>query len=101
MEKQQTLLKKYEALVSEWNTISLICSLAFSASFIGLVLGLIFYNTYAIVISIVVMFTFGAFEYRSRKEYVEIKEDLEDEMFKLAGMKKARAKELIRKGLWW
>ncbi|NIO22555.1 MAG: hypothetical protein GTN38_00825 [Candidatus Aenigmarchaeota archaeon] len=101
MERQQTLLKKYEALVSEWNTISLVCSVAFSACFIGVVLGLIFYNTSAIAISIVVMFVFGGFEYKSRKEYVEIKEDLEEEMFKLAGMKKARTKELIRKGLWW
>ncbi|NIO21404.1 MAG: hypothetical protein GTN76_11865 [Candidatus Aenigmarchaeota archaeon] len=101
MEQQQTLLKKYEALVSEWNTISLICTLAFSACFIGLVLGLVFFNTYAIVISIVVMFVFGGFEYKSRKEYVMIKEDLEEEMFKMAGMKKAKAKELIRKGLWW
>ena len=101
MERQQTLLKKYETLVSEWNTISLICTLAFSACFIGLVLGLVFYNTYAIVISIVVMFVFGGFEYKSRREYVGIKEDLEDEMFKLAGMKKAKTKELIRKGLWW
>jgi hypothetical protein len=101
MEKQQTLLKKYEALVSEWNTISLICTLAFSACFIGLILGLVFYDIHAIVVSIVVMFIFGGFEYKSRKEYVEIKEDLEDEMFKLAGMKKARTKELIKKGLWW
>jgi len=101
MEKQQTLLKKYEALVSEWNTISLICSMVFSACFISLTLGMIFYNTYAIVISVVVMFVFGGFEYRSRKEYVEIKEYLEEEMFKLAGMKRMKTKELIRKGLWW
>ena len=101
MEKQQTLLKKYEALVSEWNTISLVCSLAFSACFVGLVLGLVFYNISAIVISIVVMFIFGAFEYRSRKIYVEIKEELEEEMFKMAGMKKAKTREMIKKGLWW
>lgn len=101
MDKQQTLIAKYQALVSEWNTISLVCSVIFSVSLIGLVLGMIFYNTYAILIAIVVMLVFGAFEYRSRKEYVEIKEDLEDEMFKLAGMKKAKTKELIRKGLWW
>jgi len=101
MEKQQTLLKKYEALVSEWNTISLICSTVFSASFIGLILGLVFYSNVAVVISIVVMFIFGCFEYKSRKEYVDIKEELEEEMFKMAGMKKAETKELIRKGLFW
>ncbi len=101
MEKHETLIAKYQALVSEWNTISLVCSMVFSFSLIGLVLGMIFYNTYAMLIAIVVMLVFGAFEYKSRKEYVEIKEDLEGEMFKLAGMKKAKTKELIRKGLWW
>jgi hypothetical protein len=95
------LLKKYEALVSEWNTIFLVCSLAFSASLIGLVLGLVFYSAYAVVVSVFVMFAFGVFEYRSRKEYVEIKEELEDEMFKFAGMKKSKTREMIRKGLWW
>jgi|GEM_PF-1320135 len=101
MESQHTLLKKYEALVSEWNTISLVSTLGFSACFIGLILGLVFINTYSVVISVVVMLLFGGFEYKSRKEYVEIKEELEEEMFKLAGMKKAKTKELIKKGLWW
>lgn len=101
MEQQQTLLKKYEALVSEWNTISMVCAFAFSACFVGVILGLVFYNTPAIVISIAVMCVFGSFEYRSRKVYVDLKEDLEEEMFKMAGMKKAKTKELIRKGLWW
>ncbi|MCK4531400.1 MAG: hypothetical protein KAT94_00895 [Candidatus Aenigmarchaeota archaeon] len=101
MEKQETLIAKYQSLVSEWNTIFLTSSILFASSIVGLVLGLIYYNTYAIVISIVLMMVFGAFEYRSRKFYVETKHDLEEEMFKLAGMKKPKMKELVEKGLVW
>jgi hypothetical protein len=97
MEKQETLMAKYQSLVSEWNTIFLSSSVLFASSIVGLVLGLIYFNAYAIVISIVLMFVFGAFEYRSRKFYVEAKEKLEKEM----GIRRACTKELVEKGLVW
>lgn len=97
MEKRETLIAKYQSLVSEWNTIFLTSSILFASCVIGLVLGFVYYNTYAIVISIVLMFVFGAFEYRSRKFYVETKEKLEKEM----GLRKAGMKELVEKGLVW
>ena len=101
MEKQETLIAKYQSLVSEWNTIFITSSILFASSIVGLVLGLIYFNTYAIMISIVLMLVFGAFEYRSRKFYVESKRELEEEMFKLAGIKKPKMKELVEKGLVW
>ncbi|UCC91953.1 MAG: hypothetical protein JSV39_01670 [Candidatus Aenigmatarchaeota archaeon] len=101
MEKQQTLIAKYQSLVSEWNTIFITSSILFASCILGLVAGLIYYNMYAIVISIVLMLVFGAFEYRSRQFYVEGKRELEEEMFKLAGIKKPKMKELVEKGLVW
>ena len=101
MEKQQTLIAKYESLVSEWNTIFLASSILFASSALGLVIALVYFNTYALVISLALMFVFGTFEYRSRKLYVETKHELEEEMFRLAGMKKTSEKKLVEKGLVW
>ncbi len=101
MEKEETLIAKYQSLVSEWNTIFLTSSILFASCIIGLVIGFVYYNMYVITISVVLMLIFGAFEYRSRKFYVETKNELEEEMFKLAGMKKTKAKELVDKGLVW
>ncbi len=97
MEKERALIAKYQSLVSEWNTIFLTSSILFASSIVGLVAGLVYYSMYAIVISIVLMLVFGAFEYRSRKFYVETKEKLEKEM----GIRKAGTKELVEKGLVW
>lgn len=93
-------MKKYESLVSEWNMLSLVCSISFAATILALVLGLIFRNLYAIAVSIITMFIFGIFEYKSRNDYVFSKAMIEEEMFKLAGMKKLKTKEIIRKGFW-
>jgi ribose/xylose/arabinose/galactoside ABC-type transport system permease subunit len=101
LEKQGTIIAKYQALVSEWNTISLICSVLFASAIIGLVMGIIYLNINTMIITIVLMFIFGAFEYRSRKIYVEAKREIEDEMFKLAGMKNPKLKELVDEGLVW
>jgi hypothetical protein len=101
MEKQQTLLKKYESMVMEWNTLSLICGIAFAATFIGLVLGLLYTNFQVIFISMVIMLVFSLFEYSTRKKYVHIKEELEHEMFRMARMKNPKIRNLIRKGMWW
>ena len=101
MEKQQTLIAKYNSIISEWNTIFITSSILFASCIVGLVMGFIYYNMYAIVTSIVLMIIFGAFEYRSRKFYVETKHEMEEEMFKLAGMKKPKMKELVEKGLVW
>lgn len=101
MEKQETLIAKYRSLVSEWNTILLSNSILFASSIIALAVGLVYFNMYVIVVSVFLMLVFGAFEYRSRKFYVETKHELEEEMFKLAGLKKTKLKELVEKGLVW
>ena len=101
MDKQETLIAKYQSLVSEWNMIFFTSSILFASSVLGLVLGLIYFNLYAIVITIVLMLVFGTFEHRSRKLYVETKHEFEEEMFKLAGMNKPKIKELVKKGLVW
>lgn len=100
MEKQQTLLKKYESLVNEWNTTSMVCAVSFSASIIGLALGLIFNNIPTTVTMLVIMVIFAIFEYRAREDYVGSKKELEEEMFKLAGLKVVKIKEVVKKGIW-
>ncbi|MCK5022951.1 MAG: hypothetical protein KAS04_02145 [Candidatus Aenigmarchaeota archaeon] len=101
MEKQGTIIAKYQALVSEWNTIFLASSILFGCSIIGLVLGFVFSSINAMIISLVLMLMFGAFEFRSRKFYVETKHELEEEMFGHAGLKKMKIKEVVEKGLIW
>ncbi len=101
MEKQQTILKKYESLVMEWNTVSLVCAISFGATFLGLIIGLVYNSIYAIFVSMVVMLVFAAFEYKTRRAYARIKETLEDEMFGMAGIKKPKVRELIKKGMWY
>jgi hypothetical protein len=101
MEGHHAILKKYEALVQEWNTLSLICAIAFAATFMGLVFGLIFADMNVIIISMVVMLVFSGFEYKTRRSYVHIKDELEQEMFSMAGVKNPRIRHLVRKGLWW
>jgi Ca2+-dependent lipid-binding protein len=93
---EEILMAKYQSLVSEWNTIFLTSSILFASCIIGLVMGIIYFNAFAMFISIVLMFVFGTFEYRSRKFYVETKAKLEREL----GLKKA-SKEIVEKGLVW
>lgn len=93
---KKALTVKYESLVSEWNTIFLTSSVLFSACIIGLSLGFVFRDMYVLVISIVLMVIFGAFEYRSRKFYVEAKAEIEKKL----GIK-GQKNELVEKGLVW
>ena len=101
MDKHAALTAKYHSLVSEWNTIFLSTSILFGCSIVGLVFGLIYFSTNAIIVTIFLMLVFGAFEYRSRKFYVETKREIEEELFKSAGIKKKNLKELVEKGLVW
>jgi uncharacterized membrane protein YhiD involved in acid resistance len=101
VEKQETLIVRYQALIAEWNAISIVSAILFASAIIGLVMGLLYFNTAAILITIVLMFIFAAFEHRSRNIYVENKRELEAEILKYSGIKKAKAKDLVNKGLMW
>lgn len=101
VEKQETLIVRYQTLVAEWNTISIVSAILFASAILGLVIGLVYFNLAVILITIILMFTFATFEYRSRTIYVEAKKELETEILKYSGIKKAKAKELVNKGLVW
>lgn len=101
MEKQSTVLYKYQALVSEWNTVSLVNAVLFGVSVMGILFGLIFVSMPAVAVATTIMIVFAAFEYKTRKKYVRLKAELEEELYKLAGMKKPRTEEIIKKGLWY
>ena len=100
VEKQETLIVRYQVLVAEWNAISLVSAILFSSTIIGLVMGLLYFNPAVILITIVLMLIFAAFEHRSGNIYVENKRELEAEILKYSGIKKAKAKELVSKSLW-
>ncbi len=101
MEKQETLIARYQVLVSEWNTVSIVCAILFASTLVGLVFGLIYFNMSVVFITLVLMFSFATFEYRSRTIYVDAKRELEEEIFKYSGLKKAKRKDLVNKGLIW
>jgi hypothetical protein len=89
------ILKKYECLVKEWNTMVLAISIYFSAATIGLALGLIASSWITVVAMLAIMACFAAFELKIRRAYVVAKADIERQL----GIKKG--KEIIRKGLFW
>ncbi|MCD6591086.1 MAG: hypothetical protein J7K72_03895 [Candidatus Aenigmarchaeota archaeon] len=99
MERYQILLAKYQALISEWNAIFVSSSILFASGILGLVVGIVFYSYHAVFISIILMLIFATFEHKSRKIYIEAKEELEKEIFK--GMKRTTARKLVDKGLIW
>lgn len=101
MDRIQILIKKYEILVSEWNKISLVISIYFSACILGLAIGLVFYNATAVLVMLVTMAIFAGFEYKMRKQYVETKAKIEREIFAAAKMKPLYVKEIIKKGFTW
>jgi TRAP-type C4-dicarboxylate transport system permease small subunit len=101
MEKHYTILFKYQALVSEWNAISIVNAILFGVSILGILLGLVYNHMPAVGLATVLMVVFAAFEYKTRKKYVTLKLELEEEMYKLAGLKKPKTEDMIRKGLWY
>jgi len=98
MERHEALAAKYQALVSEWSTIFIASSVLFASAIVGLVFGLIYFSLPVIVITILLMFVFALFEYRSRTLYVKAKREIERELFKAGGKKE---KELVERGLVW
>ncbi|UCD07728.1 MAG: hypothetical protein JSW41_02030 [Candidatus Aenigmatarchaeota archaeon] len=101
MDRTQVLIKKYEVLVSEWNKVSMVISIYFSACIIGLVIGLVFYNMVAVSAMLLIMAVFAGFEYKARTQYVETKAEIEKEIFAAAKTKPLQVKEIIRKGFTW
>ena len=101
MEKQSTMICKYQALVSEWNAISMVNAVLFGVSILGIIFGLIFVSMPAVAVATVIMVVFAAFEYKTRKKYVRLKAELEEELYRMAGMKKPKTEEIIKKGLWY
>jgi len=91
-------MTKYTVLVNEWNTLSLVVSVMVGFSMLGLVMGIIYANNMAITLTIAVLLALSIFEYRSREIYVESREYLENELFRSAGMKGPKVKEVITKG---
>ena len=89
------LLEKYQVLIREWNTMALVISIYFSSATVGLALGLIASSWLTVAVMLAVMACFAAFELRIRRAYVATKADIERQL----GLK--RAKEIIRKGLFW
>jgi uncharacterized membrane protein len=98
MEKNDMLVVKYKALVSEWNTISLVSSILFGSAIIGFLMSLIYLNFLVTFIAVALMLIFAAFEHRSRTLYVKEKLELEKQLFKSAGLKN---KGIVNKGLIW
>lgn len=98
IKEQNALMKKYEILVSEWNTLSIIVALTVGFSMTGLFLGILFESYIVITMGIAVMLAMSVFEYKSRDAYVESRHYLENELFKSAGMKGPKVKEVITKG---
>jgi len=101
MDKIRPLVIKYRTLTSEWNKISEIISIYFSACTIGLAFSLIFYSWLAFSVMIVMMAMFAWFEYRARKRYVRSRARLEAEIFRLAGTKRMEVEEIVKRGVLW
>ncbi len=91
-------MKKYEMLVSEWNTLSIVIAMTVGFAMLSLSLGLIYSNAVVITLGIAVMIALSVFEYRTREAYVESRHYLENELFKSASMKPPRIREVITKG---
>jgi hypothetical protein len=101
MEKHYTIINEYQALTNEWNSVAIVNAIFFSVSILGIILGLLNNHMPVVGLATVLMLVFAAFEYRTRKRYVNLKTELEEEMYKLAGMKKPKREEMIRHGLWY
>jgi len=101
MDKIQPLAIKYESIVSEWNKISEIIAVYFSACTIGLAFSLIFgsWLTFAVMVAMMAMFAW--FEYRARKRYVRSRAMLEAEIFRLSRTKHIEVEEIVRRGVLW
>ncbi len=91
-------MKKYEILVSEWNTLSLVIAIMVGFSLLGLIMGLIYSHSIVITLTVAIMIALSIFEYKSRAIYVETRTYLENELFKAVGMKGPKVKEVITKG---
>ncbi|MBN2101597.1 MAG: hypothetical protein JW716_01860 [Candidatus Aenigmarchaeota archaeon] len=91
-------MTKYSTLVNEWNSLSLVVSIMVGFSMLGLVMGIIHANNMAITLTIAVLLALSIFEYKAREIYVESREYLENELFRSAGMKGPKVKEVITKG---
>lgn len=91
-------MKKYEVLVSEWNTLSIIVGISVGFAMLGLVISLIKSHPVGIALTLAIMIALSVFEYKSREIYVESREYLENELFKAAGMKSPKIREVITKG---
>ncbi len=98
MQEQSALMTKYTTLANEWNTLSLVVAIMVGFSMLGLVVGIVYSNNIAITLTIAVLLALSIFEYRSRETYVESREYLENALFKAAGMKGPKVKEVITKG---
>lgn len=92
------MMKKYETIVNEWNTLSIVVALIIGFAMLGLVQAVINSSSVGIVLTIAVMIAISVFEYRARETYVESREYLEDEIFKSAHTKAPQVKEIITKG---
>ncbi len=93
--QKEILLKKYEALIKEWNAMALVIAIYFSSATIGLAFGLIFNSWLTVAVMLAIMAMFAGFELRIRKAYVVAKAEIETKL----GLK--GGKEIIRKGLFW
>jgi hypothetical protein len=98
MEKNEALLAKYKALTAEWSTVSIVTSILFASTILGLVFSLVFFNPGVTFIVVVLMVMFALFENRSRNIYIKERADLEEQMFKGTGLKK---KGIVEKGIIW
>ena len=91
-------MKKYEILVSEWNALSMVVALTVGFAMLGLFMGLIYQSFIVVTMAIAVMVALSVFEYRSREAYVESRHYLENELFRSAGMKGPKVREVITRG---
>ncbi len=101
MDKTHPAVVKYETLVSEWNKISEIIAIYFSACTVGLAFSLIFSSWLTFAVMVVMMAMFASFEYRARKRYVSSRAKLEAEIFRLAKTRKMDIEEIVRRGVLW
>jgi len=92
--KIDVLLKKYETFNREWNSISVSIHVCFSAGVIGFIIGLVFMNFIVIITTYAFISLFAVYELKIRGNYIESKQKLENEVFKLAKTK-IKIKEIV------
>lgn len=98
MDKNEALLAKYKALTADWSTVSIVTSILFASTILGLVFSLVFFNLGVTFIVVVLMVMFALFEHRSRSIYIKERAALEEQLFKGTGLKKKR---VVEKGIIW